>query len=108
MLTKRASEYKVWITPSLLTIVIFPDNSGFGVKCLELDLITEDDTPDKALKAIVEMIREYAEDYEERFELFSTSSNRTHHQPYIQRILECKNDWEVLEISEVKYGSLHL
>ncbi|MFQ6092069.1 MAG: hypothetical protein ACE5OR_05210 [bacterium] len=66
------------------------------------------DTPDRALRSIVEMIREYAEDYNRRFELFSESPNRAHHRPYVQRILKCKSNWEVLEVSEVKYGNLQL
>jgi len=106
--SKREKEYRVQLTPSLLTVVIFPDESKFGAKCLELDLITEDDTPDKALTSIVEMIREYAEEYNQRFERFSESPNRAHHKPYVQRILNCENDWEVLEVTEVKYSSLQL
>ena len=108
MSLQSEKKYQVRITPSLLTIVIFPDDSRSGAKCLELDLVSEDDTPDKVLKAMVEMIQEYAMDYTNRFETFSESPNRAHHQPYVQRISECKTDWEVLEFSEVKYGSFHL
>jgi hypothetical protein len=108
MSSKQLSEYRVKITPPLLTIVIFPDDATFGAKCLELDLITEDDTPEMALKSLIEMIREYVEDYQERWELFSESPNRAHHQPYVERLLRCKSDWEILEISAIKYGYLQL
>ncbi len=54
-------------------------------KCPELDLVTEMDTPAEALQAMVEMIREYAEDYRAREELFAASPNRAHHKPYVRR-----------------------
>jgi len=62
-------------------VCIFKDTNRFCAKCVELDLITEMDTPDEALKAIVEMIKEYTQDYESRKDLFSNSPNRYHHLP---------------------------
>ena len=108
MSSQQLSHHRVKITPSLLTIIIFPDDSRFGAKCLELDLIAEDDTPEKVLQSLVEIVREYVEDYQERWGLFSQSPNRAHHQPYVERLLKCKSDWEILEISDIKYGSLQL
>ncbi|MFH1962377.1 MAG: hypothetical protein ABIJ30_05825 [bacterium] len=92
----------------LLTVYIFKDNNTFCVKCVELDLVTEMDTPNDTLEAMVEMIKEYAEDYELQKELFSESPNRYHHLPYIERINRCKDDWELLEQIEVRYGHIHL
>jgi methyl coenzyme M reductase gamma subunit len=74
----------------------------------ELDLVTEMDTPAAALHAMVEMIREYAEDYRAREELFAASPNRAHHKPYIERILACRDEWELWELLEVRHGRLHL
>ena len=93
---------------SLVTVGIFKENDRFCAKCVELDLVTEMDTPDEALRAIVEMIKEYAQDYELRKDLFSNSPNRYYHLPYIERINNCKNDWELLEQIEVRYGHIHL
>jgi hypothetical protein len=92
----------------LVTVCIFKDTNKFCAKCVELDLVTEMDTSDEALKAIVEMIKEYAQDYKYRKDLFSNSPNRYHHLPYIERINNCKNDWEMLEQIEVRYGHIHL
>ncbi len=47
----------------ILTILLIQDDGRVMAKCAELDLVTEMDTPQEALHAMVEMIREYAEDY---------------------------------------------
>jgi predicted RNase H-like HicB family nuclease len=98
------------VVPSLpvITVFIIKDNGKFMARCPELDLITEMDTPEDAFKAIVEIIGEYAEDYEKREKIFTKSPNRAHHKPYIDRILECKDEWALYELIEVKYGHIHL
>ena len=48
---------------SLLTVFIAKDDDSYMAKCPELDLVTEMDTKEGALRAMVEMIMEYAEDY---------------------------------------------
>lgn len=92
----------------LLSVCIFKDDNRFCAKCLELDLVTEMDNPNDALKAMVEMIKEYAQDYELRKDLFVKSPNRYHHLPYIERINNCKGDWDLLEQIEVRYGHIYL
>ena len=92
----------------ILTVLILKDGKSYMAKCVELDLVTEMDSPEKALKAIVEMIKEYAQDYKEREELFVKSSNRAHHKPYIDEIVKCKNLWEIYELIKVQYGYLHV
>ncbi|HED04085.1 MAG TPA: hypothetical protein ENI60_04890 [Candidatus Fraserbacteria bacterium] len=77
-------------------------------QCIELDLITEMDSAKATLKAIVEMIREYAEDYREREELFAHSPNRAHHKPYVDEVLRCNTEQELLERLVVRYGSIPL
>ena len=93
---------------SLLTVLIIKDNSRYMAKCPELDLVTEMDTTEEALRAMVEIIREYAEDYKAREEIFLQSPNRAHHKPYIDRIAACKDEWELIELIGVRYGHLHL
>jgi len=44
------------IRPPLLTVVIFPNSGRYVAKCIELDLITEMDTLEGAIRAMVEMI----------------------------------------------------
>ncbi|HIE30109.1 TPA: hypothetical protein EYP66_22825 [Candidatus Poribacteria bacterium] len=48
------------------------------------------DRPQDALENLFEMIKEYAIDYQTRWELFSKSPNRAHHRPYIEKILQCQ------------------
>jgi len=88
----------------ILTVFILKDEERYMAKCIELDLVTEMDTPEEALRAIVEMIKEYAEDYKEREELFIKSSNRAHHKPYIEEVLKCKDLWEIYSLIKVQYG----
>jgi predicted RNase H-like HicB family nuclease len=92
----------------LLAVFIIKDNGRFMARCPELDLVTEMDTPEDAFKAIVEMVKEYAQDYKKREEIFTKSPNRAHHKPYIDRILECKDKWALYELIAVKYGHIHL
>jgi hypothetical protein len=92
----------------ILTVLILKDGKSYMAKCVELDLVTEMDNPEKALKAIVEMIREYAQDYKKREELFAKSPNRAHHKPYIDEIIKCKDLWEIYELIKVQYGYLHV
>lgn len=85
----------------LLTIFIIKDNGAYMAKCLELDLVTEMDSKEEALKAIVEMIGEYAEDYKAQEDIYLRSPNRAHHKPYIDVIAECQDGWEIEGICDV-------
>jgi predicted RNase H-like HicB family nuclease len=93
---------------SLLTVFIIKDDGRFMARCPELDLVTEMDSKEEALKAIVEMIREYAEDYKAREDIYLRSPNRAHHRPYIDKIIACQDEWEVMELVGVRYGHLHV
>jgi len=93
---------------SLLTIFIAKDDESYMAKCPELDLITEMNTKEEALKAIIEMIVEYAEDYKSNEDMYVRSPNRAHHKPYIDAILACNDEWELMELLEVRYAHLHL
>lgn len=98
---KGTSLSEVRLTPSLLTIVVFPDSGRYVAKCIELDLTTEMDTPEEVVRAMVEMLREYAEDYHAREEMFVRSPNRSHHKPYVDVLLKCKTDWDIREWLEL-------
>lgn len=92
----------------LLTVFIIKDNIRYMAKCPELDLVTEMDSKEQALEAMVEMIREYAEDYTTREDIYLRSPNRAHHKPYIDRIMACHSEWEVMELIETRHGHLHV
>jgi len=96
------------LKPPLLNVVLFGEEQQTLAQCAELDLITEMDTAEAALKAIVEMIAEYAEDYKAREQLFSRSPNRAHHKPYVDEILRCDTDQALLERLVIRYGSIQL
>jgi predicted RNase H-like HicB family nuclease len=91
---------------SLLTVFIIKDDERYMAKCPELDLVTEMDDREDALMAIVEMIKEYAEDYKEREDIYLQSPNRAHHKPYVDRVMACQDEWEIMELLEVHYGRL--
>ena len=105
--TKRSVPDVITASP-LLTVLVVKDEGRYMAKCPELDLVTEMDTSNEVLKAIVGMIKEYAEDYRERERIYLGSPNRAHHKPYVDRILACKNDWELMELVGVRYGHLQL
>ncbi len=88
----------------LLNVFIIKDNGSYMAKCPELDLVTEMDSREEALKALVEMMMEYAEDYKDREEIYLRSPNRAHHKPYIDKIASCKDEWEVMEHIGIRYG----
>jgi len=87
---------------ALMTVLIVKDNGNYMAKCPELDLVTEMDTKEDALKAIVEMIMEYAEDYKSQEDMYLRSPNRSHHKPYVDAVIACHNEWEVMELLEVR------
>lgn len=92
----------------ILDTIILKDEDRYCAKCPQLDLVTEMNTPEEAFNSILEIIREYAEDYLKRKSLFLKSPNRFHHYPYVLQIAKCKNEWELRELVEIRYGSLQL
>jgi predicted RNase H-like HicB family nuclease len=78
---------------AFLTVFIVRDNGSYMAKCPELDLVTEMDSKEDALKAIVEMIMEYAEDYKAQEEIYLRSPNRSHHKSYIDAVIACRDEW---------------
>lgn len=95
-------------TASLLTVLLIKDDGRCMAKCPELDLVSEMDTKEEALQAMVELIREYAQDYEAGEEVYLRSSNRAHHKAYIDRIVACRDEWEVLELIGIRHGHSQL
>jgi|GEM_PF-662648 len=94
--------------PSFFTVYILQDDKCYMAKCIELDLVTEMNTREKSLDALMEMMMEYAQDYTMRLSVFSKSKNRAHHRPYIETISRCKTKWDLLELVNVKYGHIQL
>jgi hypothetical protein len=95
-------------TASLLTVLLVRDDGRCMAKCPELDLVTEMDTKEQALQAMVELIQEYAQDFKAGEETYLKSPNRAHHKPYVDRVAACRDEWEVLELIGIRHGHLHV
>ena len=103
---KSKSEIITTLAP--LTVLIVKDNGRFMAHCPILDLVTEMNTAEESLDALLEMMSEYAHDYKKDLKRYYASPNRAHHKPYIEKILSCKNEWELKELIEIRHGHLHL
>ncbi len=77
---------------TVITVSIIRDSGKYMAKCHELDLVTEMDSEREALKAMIEMIGEYAEDYRAEEAVYLRSPNRAHHKPYVDMIMACQDE----------------
>jgi len=72
-----------------LEIEYDPETHQYVAACPELDLATAADREEEAVEDLVEAIKEYAQDYLERLDLFAGSPNRGAHLPLILLIASC-------------------
>ena len=107
-MSAKTLELQAKVQLPILKVIILKDEDRYCAKCPQVDLVTEMDTPEEAFNSLLEMIREYTDDYLKRKNAFLKSPNRFHHYPYVLQIAKCKNEWELRELIEVRYGSLHL
>lgn len=63
--------------------------------CPELDLAVAGDREEDAVEDLVEAIKEYAQDYLERLDLFAGSPNRGTHLPLILLIASCVSNADI-------------
>ena len=63
------------------------DDGSVTLSTRVLDLVVNETDKKAAKKALAREIREYAEDYYERFQLWSASPNRKGHIPYVLKAL---------------------
>ncbi len=96
------------VAEPILTVLVAPDGDEFTAYCPELDLATAMPTPEEAVKDLLALMQEYAQDYLADFEAFSKSPNRAHHLPYIRKIVACRNEWELRQLVAIKHGNIHL
>jgi len=101
-------EPKIIVQEKTLTILLALDEEKYCACCPELDLVTEMDTPEEAVEDMIEAIKDYANEYMTSFQLYSNSPNRAHHLPYIEAIKNCKNDWELKMLIEIKHGIIYV
>lgn len=75
-------------SPTKLTAIIERGERRFVAVCPELDLATQGETPDEAVADLIDMVIEYAEEYQAEFDLYSRSPNRASHWPYLEKVLK--------------------
>lgn len=99
---------QITIHEKKLTILMAQDNGSFCAFCPELDLVTEMDSEQATLNDLLEAMKEYAKEYLAELALYRNSPNRAHHYPYIKAIAVCKNNWELKNLIEIRYGNLYV
>lgn len=76
------------------------DDGSYTASLQELDIVENEATKDVALKAVKIAIYEYAVDFYNEFNLWSSASNRKAHVPYVLKALLCGSA-ESLELNVV-------
>ena len=99
---------QISVSEKRLTVLVAKEGGKYCAFCPELDLVTELDSLQEAIQDITEAIRDYAQEYLEDISIYSKSPNRAHHLPYIKDIASCKDNWELMNLIEVRYGRLQL
>jgi len=87
---------RIVVQEKVLTVFLARDGEHICAYCPELDIVTEMPTAELALQDMMEAIREYAEEYMRDFEIYAKSPNRAHHLPYVEAVLACKTDWDLM------------
>ena len=107
-LLMKEKDTAILIPKKRLDVVIFRDDDQYTAFCPDLDLATAQDTPEKAMEDIIVAIKEYSKDYMKNYDAYSRSPNRKQHLPLVGHIADAKEDWEIREMIEVRYGDLYI
>lgn len=86
---------------SLKPEIITEDDNSITLTIDELEIYANADTLEKAIQEIIKDLKEYAQDYVQRSQLFLHSPNRRAHFPYVLRIMLCDNDEEIRDLLEL-------
>ncbi|MFH0774635.1 MAG: hypothetical protein V2A53_03960 [bacterium] len=97
---------RIRLSQICLSILLAKDEVGVCAYCPELDLIVQSQATETAIDDMIEESKEYAAEYLAEIDLYSNSPNRAHHLPYVKMIADCKDDWELKEMFEIRYGRL--
>ncbi|NMA68022.1 MAG: exoribonuclease R [Desulfitobacterium sp.] len=79
----------------LIPEVLQEDDGSITLALDVLEIYVNNSTLELATKDLVEDLKEYAQDYSNRPQLFLHAPNRAHHFPYVLRIMLCENDDEI-------------
>jgi ribosomal protein S10 len=108
VLLLKERDMAIVVPEKRMEVVVFKDNGEYTAFCPELDLATAQSFPDKAIEDIVLAIKEYAEDYMKNLKAYSKSPNRKDHLSLVKQVAEAKDEWEIREMIEVRYGDIYL
>lgn len=76
------------------------DDGSYTISLEELDLLENAETKEDAIAAMKLAIYEYATDFYNEFDLWSSAPNRKSHVPYVLKALLCNNP-EELELNVI-------
>ena len=79
----------------LIPEVLQEDDGSITLALDVLEIYVNNSTLELATKDLVEDLKEYAQDYSNRPQLFLHAPNRAHHFPYVLKIMLCENDDEI-------------
>jgi len=68
----------------------------------QLEIYVNGSTLEQAVKALIDDLKFYAQDYVKRSQLFLNAPNRRSHFPYVLRVRLCDNDDEIRDLLELE------
>lgn len=80
--------------------ILHEDDGSVTLALDQLEMYANGKTIEEATKELVEDLKNYAQDYINRSQLFLNAPNRRSHFPYVLRILLCENDKEIRDLLE--------
>ncbi len=102
VLVLRADLQKMLLSKFTLKPEILHEDDGSVTVALDiLEMYVNGETLDKAITDLVQDLKNYAQDYIDRSQLFLNAPNRRSHFPYVLRILLCENDEEIRSLLEI-------
>lgn len=88
-------------TFSLQPEILVEDDNTVTLTINELDIYANANTKEEAINELVIDLKQYAQDYIQRSQLFLHSPNRRQHFPYVLRIILCDTDDEIRDLLEL-------
>ncbi len=101
VLMLRTDLQKMLLSNFTLKPEILHEEDGSITLALDtLEMYVNAETPEKAIVDLIQDLKNYAQDYIDRSQLFLNAPNRRPHFPYVLRILLCENDEEIRSLLE--------
>jgi hypothetical protein len=101
VLVLRTDLQKMLLSNFTLKPEILHEEDGSVTLALDiLEIYVNGDTLEKAIIELVQDLKNYAQDFIDRSQLFMNAPNRKSHFPYVLRILLCENDEEIRSFLE--------